>query len=148
MLDIIAELFIRDLNTLRNEISAYSQQENLWKIRGDIKNSGGNLCLHIIGNLQHFIGKVLGNTNYLRNREEEFSKKSVPKEELLKKIDETILIINKTFKELSKEDLLKEYPIEVLGGKKVSTHFFMIHLLTHLNYHLGQINYHRRLIEL
>ena len=118
----------------------------MWEITGDISNSAGNLCLHICGNLQHFIGSVLGGSGYKRDRDSEFSRKNVPVDEMIKKIDQTILIVKNTLSELDESKLEEIYPINVFG-KEMTTGFFLVHLTTHLNYHLGQINYHRRLLD-
>jgi uncharacterized damage-inducible protein DinB len=118
----------------------------LWKIDNDILNSGGNLCLHLVGNLKHFFGAILGNSGYVRNREEEFSLKNIPKSELIQQIEETLNVVISTLSQLSEEDLEKEYPIEALGYP-MTTEYFLIHLFGHLGYHLGQINYHRRLLD-
>ena len=45
------EFFERDLTALEKEITAYSDERNLWITSKHIKNSAGNLCLHVIGNL-------------------------------------------------------------------------------------------------
>ncbi|SDQ42188.1 Protein of unknown function [Chryseobacterium soldanellicola] len=142
----LKSLYTRDLNTLKTEIQAYKNEETLWVIENNISNSAGNLCLHLVGNLSHFFGAVLGNSGYVRNRELEFSLKGVPRAELLEKIDETLKTVIKTLDQLNKEDLEKDYPIEPLGYK-MTTEYFLIHLIGHLEYHLGQINYHRRLLD-
>jgi len=142
----LKEILIRDLNKLRSEIEMYTDESKLWVISGNIKNSDGNLCLHLTGNLQHFIGTVLGESGYVRNRDSEFSSKNIPKTKLLKSIDETIEVIEKTLSSLSEEVFSKIYPFE-FANKKVTTRYFLLHLVAHLNYHLGQINYHRRLIK-
>jgi uncharacterized damage-inducible protein DinB len=108
--------------------------------------TGGNLCLHLIGNLNTYIGKELGGTGYIRNRDLEFSQKDIPRDELLKKIDETILVVEKTLDIITNQQLEEEYPA-IVFAEKMSTGFFLIHLLAHLTYHLGQINYHRRLLD-
>lgn len=146
LLETLQSLFVRDLNKLRSEIELYQKEENLWKIEGAIANSAGNLCLHLIGNLNTYIGKELGKTGYVRNRELEFSQKDVPKKELLDKIDDTIEVVNASLKNVDESVLAIEYPILVFD-KKTSTEYMLIHLATHLTYHLGQINYHRRLID-
>lgn len=145
MKKIFLEIFDRDINKLRIETNLYEDEKKLWIIEKNIKNSGGNLCLHIIGNLNQFIGGVLGNTGYIRNRDAEFTIKGVSKKELLNSLDETQTIVNNTISSLSEEDFDKLYPIEVFNIK-MTTGFFLVHLATHLNYHLGQINYHRRII--
>ena len=142
---ILLELYERDLGKLREEIEAYSDEADLWKIDGDILNSTGNLCLHINGNLQHFFGAVLGGTDYVRNRDAEFADKGISREKMLADIDETRSVIKATLAKLSDEDLDKTYPIEVFR-KPMTTAYFLTHLATHLNWHLGQIDYHRRLL--
>lgn len=138
------ENFNKDLNKLKEEISLYKDESSLWIIKDGISNSAGNLCLHLIGNLNHFIGSVLGNTNYIRNRENEFSAKNILRSELYKEIDKTIAVVSKSLKNLSDEDFEKEFPI-LIRNEKVKTDFMLLHLIAHFSYHLGQINYHRRL---
>ena len=138
-------LFERDLKKLEAEISQYGSENKLWKIAGAITNSAGNLCLHLCGNLQHYIGTQLGNSGYVRNRPLEFSAKGLSKENLLNEIRTTKAIVLETLKNLSDSDLEKIYPEEVLGYP-MTTGFFLTHLFGHFGYHLGQINYHRRLV--
>jgi len=141
----LLEIFERDLNKLKDEIGLYKDDNSLWIVKNGINNSAGNLCLHLIGNLNHFIGATLGNTGYVRNREYEFAAKNIPVKDLLNNIDSTIKVVNQTLEKLSAEDFEKDFPLEK-HGKIVKTDFMLLHLLTHFNYHLGQINYHRRLI--
>lgn len=145
--DILKSLYNRDLNKLKVEIESYQNEESLWKIDENISNSGGNLCLHLLGNLNTYIGAELGNLGYVRQRDLEFSLKDIPKNELLEKLESLIEIVNSTLEKLSDEDLKKDYPQEALGYK-MTAKYFLIHLLSHLNYHLGQINYHRRLLDI
>ncbi len=146
IIETLKTLFARDLNKLRLEIELYTNETNLWKVEHDIRNSAGNLCLHLIGNLNAFVGKAIGKTDYTRNRESEFSLKNVPREELLEKIDNTIQVVNLTLSNLDENILKEEFPILVFE-KKTSVEYMLIHLSTHLSYHLGQINYHRRLLD-
>ena len=140
-------LFERDLNQLKKEIEAYQNEKNLWVVDHNITNSSGNLCLHLIGNLNTFIGGELGKTGYVRNRALEFSAKNIPKKELIEQIEETITIINCCLEKLDDLKLEEEYPILVFK-EKMSTGYFLTHLASHLAYHLGQINYHRRLLDI
>jgi len=142
----IKSLFLRDLNRLKKEISLYSSEDNLWLVDKEITNSSGNLCYHLIGNLKHFIGSQLGNTGYIRQRDLEFSAKNIPIKELQEGIDQTIEIIDSTLSKLSDEDLQLDYPLIVFKDK-MTVGYFLIHLNSHINYHLGQINYHRRLLD-
>jgi hypothetical protein len=140
-----SKLFLRDLKRLSKEIESYSDEADLWIVRHEISNSAGNLCLHLLGNLNAYIGANLGKTGYVRDRPAEFSLKDIPKDDLLNNIKSVSTIIEKVFLE-SAEDVLHEiYPEEVLGYP-MNTEYFLIHLYGHLNYHLGQINYHRRLL--
>ena len=142
----LISLFERDLEQLKKEISAYSEENALWVIDGDIKNSGGNLCLHICGNLQHFVGKMLGNSDYVRQREREFSDKDVPTTTLIALIETTRKVVIDTIDNLSAEDMQKKEPVGFYK-RDMSVGQFLIHLLCHLSYHMGQINYHRRLLN-
>jgi Protein of unknown function (DUF1572) len=139
-------LFLRDLEKVKKEIEQYQHEQNIWKTAEGIANSGGNLCLHLVGNLNTYIGAELGKTGYIRQRDLEFSLKDIPRSELLIKIDETIRIVGTTFDQLTDEQLVGEYPAPVLDGR-ATTEFFLVHLAMHLSYHLGQINYHRRLLD-
>lgn len=142
----LQKLFERDLNRLKQEIEAYTQEENLWKISENISNSAGNLCLHLLGNLNTYIGTGLGNTGYVRQRELEFSQKNVDKATLLKSIDEIKIIVHATLQSLTEEKLQEIYPIDIRPDGETVGHF-LIHTEAHLNYHLGQINYHRRMLD-
>ncbi len=146
MLEILGNLFIRDLDKLKTEITSYKKEDNLWKISGEILNSAGNLCLHLCGNLQHFVGAVLGDSGYVRKRDEEFSKRNIPTRELVAEIELTIEVMGKTFARLKEDDLQKIYPINVFGYE-MTTEYLLTHMATHFSYHLGQINYHRRMLD-
>ncbi|MFN7117409.1 MAG: DinB family protein [Saprospiraceae bacterium] len=139
-------LFRRELEKLKQEISQYQAEHHIWKIDKNIANSAGNLCLHLVGNLNHFIGKILGDTDYVRDREAEFSSKDIPQATLVQMIEDTIITVEKSLGKLNAEALQKTYPVEVFGYQ-MTTEFFLVHLAMHLDYHLGQINYHRRLLD-
>ena len=142
----LMELFERDLNKLIEEINLYKDEDQLWLVKEGISNSAGNLCLHLVGNLNHFIGAALGNTGYVRHRDDEFALKNIPRQDLVININNVMLVVKNTLNKLSTEDLEKDFPLEK-HGKIVSTTHMLIHLLVHLGYHLGQINYHRRLLD-
>jgi uncharacterized damage-inducible protein DinB len=142
----IKSIFIRDLSKLKGEIESYPDENSIWEIRSDINNSAGNLTLHLIGNLNTYIGSELNKTGYIRNRELEFTRKNVSRVQLIQSIEATISVIENALDQLSVTDLEKEYPI-LIWEKKTSTDYVLIHLTTHLAYHLGQINYHRRLLN-
>lgn len=142
----LSVLFERDLKSLIKNITLYKKEENLWITRGEITNSGGNLCQHICGNLRHFIGAVIGGSDYKRQRELEFSSKNIPVEVLSGELEKTLSEVKEVLKNLTSGELQKKFPLEVMGYE-MSTEYFLIHLYGHLNYHLGQVNYHRRLVE-
>lgn len=146
VIETLKTLYLRDLDKLRTEIEAYKSEEAIWKKNNEIPNSAGNLTLHLIGNLNHFIGGEIGKTGYIRQRDLEFSTESEPRTELLKRIDEVIQVVDSSFSKLSPEDLEKEYPL-IVYQEKMSTGTILMYLLSHLSYHLGQINYHRRLLD-
>jgi len=105
------------------------------------------LTIHLIGNLNHFIGSVLGNTSYIRQREREFSDTNVHRKQLLLQIEDIKQLINRVISNLSASDLQGIYPIHI-RKEGMTVEQFLIHLYGHLNYHLGQINYHRRLLDI
>ena len=146
LIETLKSLFTRDLTRVRTEIQLYKKEENLWKVETQLSNSAGNLCLHLVGNLNTYIGKEIGNTGYVRNRDLEFSSKNIPREVLFNKIDDTIQVIKQSLDNLDETSLATEYPVLVFEDK-ASTEYLLVHLATHLTYHLGQINYHRRLID-
>jgi hypothetical protein len=144
--DSLLEIFERDLRKLEAEIKLYRNEKDLWIVNGEISNSAGNLCLHLIGNLKHFIGEVLGETGFVRNRDHEFSAKYVTRQDLIDDIAATIEAVKTGFDKLSAEDFDKNFPVEK-RGEIVKMDFMLLHLLGHFSYHLGQINYHRRILS-
>ena len=145
--DTLTELFERDLQRLKTEIELYKDEDNLWILEKGISNTAGNLCLHVIGNLNHFIGATLGKTGYVRHRDDEFSLKNIPDQDLVTNINNCILMLKNTFPKLSDADMENDFPLEKHGAIVSNMHMLM-HLYGHLSYHLGQINYHRRLLDL
>lgn len=143
--DELAPLFKRDLEHLKREIMLFEDEEMLWSTAGAILNSPGNLCFHLCGNLRHYIGHVLGGTNYKRNRLHEFNGASVMKKDLAALIDLTIDEITLALSQLKEEQLRIVFPIQIFEIP-MSTSHFLLHLYGHFSYHLGQINYYRRLI--
>ena len=142
----LIKLFKRDLTKLKEEIQLYNKESNLWITDKLVSNSAGNLALHLVGNLNHFIGTALGNTGYVRQRDLEFSLKNISVEELIKQINDTIMVVENTLSSLTQSDLDKEYEKNPFK-EKMTTEYFLLHLSMHLAYHLGQVNYHRRLLD-
>jgi uncharacterized damage-inducible protein DinB len=142
----LQNVYIRDLNKLKQELELYVNEAVIWKTQKQIANSAGNLCLHLVGNLNTYIGATLGKTGYIRNRDLEFSQKDVTRKELIQKVEATISMIEKVLPTISEAKIQQEYPMLVLA-EKTTTEYFLVHLAAHLSYHLGQVNYHRRLLD-
>jgi hypothetical protein len=141
----LAALYTRDLTRLVQELSAFPDTATLWQTRAGISNAAGNLALHLEGNLREFVGRQLGRSVFVRDRPREFSDSGIEKAELLKRLsavrDEIPLVIAG----LSDDDLAADYPV-IYGGMTLPTRQMLIHLEGHLSYHLGQIDYLRRLL--
>ena len=146
IIEALQKIFKRDLEKLKQEIASYRDENNLWVVDKSIANSSGNLCLHLVGNLNTYIGEEIGKTGYVRNRDLEFSLKNIPQLQLVKMIEDTIAVVENGLNKLNENDLEKEYPLLVFK-EKTSIGYFLIHLAVHLGYHLGQVNYHRRLLD-
>ena len=144
--DSLKTLLERDLHQLRQEIEAYQEEQALWRVAPGISNSAGNLCLHLLGNLNTYIGAQLGHSGYVRHRDLEFSAKDVPRAELLAGIDETRRVVAAALAAVSDAQLAAEYLTSVFEAPAPLAQF-LVHLAGHLTYHLGQINYHRRLLD-
>ena len=140
----IQAIMARDLRGLRRELEAYGDERDVWRVPPGAGNSAGNLALHLTGNIQHFIGTVLGGSRYVRNRDAEFNRRDVPRAELLREVDAAVASLD-ALSRVSDADLAKPYP-QAVGGVTLATGDFLIHLAAHFTWHLGQMDYHRRLI--
>jgi len=140
---VLAGFYERDIRTLIKELNLFSQEENLWKTQGSVKNPGGNLALHIIGGMNYLIGATLAGTGYVRHRDQEFILKGIARNELVAQLEALIPMINKTLNSISLDD---EYPL-IFDDEKRSNAYVLVQLSLHLNYHLGQVNYLRRVLE-
>ena len=141
----LTELFERDLIMLREELNKFEDEANIWAVPPGIANSAGNLVLHLMGNLNHFVGSMLGNTGYVRTRDLEFSKKNIPREQMIADISRTMEVVVPVLNALTRENLESNFPFEAFGQR--TTLFYLTHFYGHLSYHLGQINYLRRILE-
>ena len=136
---------VRELQTFIKEIEAFPSDDSVWHTRRGVTNSAGNLALHVCGNLQDFVGRVLGGTAYVRNRELEFSQREGTRASLVANLNATIDVIKATLPEVTDETMAADYPMQ-LAGKTLNTATFLIHLGAHLAFHLGQAGYLRRII--
>ena len=141
----LAALFSRDLAKLSKQIESFPTDELLWQTLPGVINSAGNLALHIEGNLSEFVGRELGGLPYQRNRELEFSSKAGSRAELRSRLAKLRESIPAVIEVLNPDELEKEYP-QVVLNRPMSTGEFLIHLYGHLNWHLGQVEYLRRLL--
>jgi hypothetical protein len=144
-IDILRMLLRRELAAVRRSIEAYPDEKSLWVEKPGLPNTGGNLALHLAGNLQHFFGTVLGQTGYTRDRDSEFSRREVPRAQILAQLDAADKAIAAGMDAITDDVLPKPYP-EKVGGVTIATGTFATHLLSHLAYHLGQLDYHRRVV--
>lgn len=141
----VAAIIERELRTLRAEIEACSDERDLWLVAPGIANPPGVLAAHLVGNLQHFIGARMGGTGYVRDRDAEFARRDRSRAELLASIDETRGVVRATLAALPEHELDEDFP-DVVAGVRVTTGDLLIHIVSHLAYHLGQIDYNRRLL--
>ncbi|MDH4043977.1 MAG: DinB family protein [Gemmatimonadota bacterium] len=143
--DVLKRLLLRDLDALRRELMAYEREADLWTCPPGIENSAGTLALHAAGNIQHFLGTHLAGTEYVRDREREFTGRGIPRSELVQEIERAKDAARLALDAFSTARLDEPLPIDV-GGVRPQTGTFLMHLAAHLAYHLGQVDYHRRLV--
>lgn len=145
--DSLRAIIGRDLRTLRREIEAYPDDESVWRTFPGAPNSGGTLALHLCGNVRHFVGAVLGGSGYRRDRDAEFARRGVTRSELARGVDDAIADVDRALAALPDESLGEDYPSPVGSARlRLITGDLLVHLATHLTYHLGQIDYHRRFV--
>ncbi len=144
MIDAIRRCVRRDLDTLAAELAAYPDDTAVWALPAGTPNSAGTLTLHLAGNLRHFIGATLGDTGYVRDRDREFATRDVPRDELYPLITVTQAEVDATLARLDPAAVDTPYPLP-LNNHTIPTGRFLVHLTTHLAYHLGQVDFHRRL---
>jgi len=138
-------LILRELGAVRRSLEAYPDEGSLWTEPPGLPNPGGTLALHVAGNLRHFVGHVLGGIAYRRDRPAEFALRGVPRSELLAGIEAARDAVDRTLSALPDDAMARPYA-ESISGKTVSTGDFLAHLAVHLGWHLGQLDYHRRVV--
>ena len=143
--DDLHAVMVRDLRALAREVSAYPSDAHLWQVMPGITNAGGNLALHLAGNLRHFLGAVLGASGWVRDREREFNARDVARAAVVAEIEIAIGEVDRVMPTLTDATLAAPFPVEVLG-RRLPTGRFLTHLCSHFAYHLGQIDYHRRIV--
>jgi hypothetical protein len=140
-----ARFFGRELATVRDELLAYPDPTLIWAMPPGVPNSSGTLALHIAGNLRWFIGAQLGGSGYRRDRDAEFSLRNVDRDELIRQVEAAADEVTRGLATLDDARLDEPFPLEV-GGVRLPTGRFIGHLAVHLAYHLGQMDYHRRIV--
>ena len=145
MITAVRSVLLRELAALRRSVEAYPDDASLWAAPPGAPNAGGTLALHLAGNLQHYVGAVLGGSGYVRDRDAEFARRDVPRAAILAEIDRARGAVERGMETLGDESLDGAYP-EAIGGRSLTMGDFLVHLATHLAYHLGQLDYHRRLV--
>ena len=141
----LAALFARDLARLIQELRAFPDTASVWKTAPGVTNAAGTLALHLEGNLREYIGRQLGRIDYQRDRPLEFSARGVGRDELIARLEAVRTQIPEVIASLSPGQLDAIYPENVLK-QPITTRQFLIHLAGHLNYHLGQVDYLRRVV--
>ena len=145
LLPSIAAILDRDLRALRREVEAYPDDRGVWQEVPGISNVAGTLVLHLAGNIQHYVGARLGKTGYVRDRPAEFARRGVTRPELIREIEAARASVKAALSGPRLPDPAADYP-EAVGGTTVATGDYLVHLTTHFAYHLGQIDYHRRVV--
>lgn len=140
----LKRVLVRDLEGLRAQLNAYPEEHQLWELPSGISNSGGTLALHLVGNVRHFIGATIGGSGFVRDRDAEFGGRNISVSDIEESIDNAIEEVSRALDLVTDEMMEREYPIEV-GGERLSTGQFLTHLVNHFAYHLGQLDYHRRM---
>lgn len=145
MIESLRRVLARDLGTLVREIELYPEDTLLWQAVPGQPTAGGNLALHLVGNLRHFIGATLGATGFVRDREREFSTTGGDREALVAAVQAMAREVDATLGGLDPGRLSEPFPLEI-QGIRLSTEQVLVHLAGHLAFHLGQIDYHRRAV--
>lgn len=141
----ISALLQRELRALRRELELYPTDEALWATPPGITNAGGTLAIHVLGNLRHYVGDRLGGTGYVRDRPSEFAVRGVPRERILAELDRAVEDVRASLERLDPARLEQPYP-DVVGGHRVETADYLAQVAVHLAYHVGQLDYHRRIV--
>lgn len=142
----LVTLFVRELETVQREVEMCSDDVALWATSPGVSNSVGNLGAHLAGNVQHFIGAVLGKSGYVRNRDHEFSRREGTRAEIIADLQAAIDAVKKYLPAMTDAGFEREYP-EAVGGVKMRTSLFLMHLASHAAFHLGQADYLRRTLS-
>jgi Protein of unknown function (DUF1572) len=145
LLEDLKVLYLREIATLERELDLYPDDASLWKELPGLPNPAGNLVLHLAGSLQHFFGATLGNTGYQQNREAEFSTRNVSRSDLKQELSSARQGVIAAFEHLTEDSLTQVFPVQ-FADAPFSIRLTLLQFLGHLAYHLGQVDYHRRVV--
>jgi Protein of unknown function (DUF1572) len=145
LLEDLKVLYLREITTLERELDLYPDDASVWEELPGLPNPGGNLILHLAGSLQHFFGASLGNAGYQRNREAEFTKRNVSRSDLKQELSRAKFGVIAAFENLTEDRLTEVFPVQ-FADAPFSIRLTLLQFLGHLAYHLGQIDYHRRMV--
>ncbi len=141
--DALRRLLVRDLEMAGRQVAAYPNDRLLWTELPGRPNPGGTLAVHVAGNLDHYVGAVLGGTGYLRDRDRELTVRGLTRAEVGGEVSAAVRTVSRVLGDLGPEVLAAPFP-ELQRGRRLRTGDFLIHLAIHLGYHLGQLDSHRR----
>ncbi len=145
LLEDLKAIYLREVATLQRELDLYPDEASVWKELPGLPNSAGNLILHLAGSLQHFFGAMLGDTGYVRDRDAEFTKRAVSRTDLRKELEAARAGVNAGFANVTEARLRQPFPAK-FADTELSTQLTLLQFLSHLAYHLGQLDYHRRVV--
>jgi uncharacterized damage-inducible protein DinB len=143
MTDDVRTLLVRELEAFAREVELFPDDLSLFRTLPGVSNSAGNLAIHVCGNLKHFVGAVLGGTGYVRDRDAEFRARAGRREDVARELRETAAVVAETLAKLPEAALGQRYP-QPIADMELSCGRWLMHLVAHLAFHLGQAGYLRR----
>jgi len=141
----LARVLTRELEGFERELMLFPDEASVWRTAPGVTNPAGTLALHVAGNLQHYVGAVLGGSGYVRDRTAEFSRRDVPRAEIVAELRAAVRAVESTLPHLPVARLDEPYR-ETMTGMVMPAGRFLLHLCTHAAHHLGQVGYLRRIV--
>jgi hypothetical protein len=138
-------MLMRELETFQREVEMFPDDASLWRVVPGVTNSVGTLAIHVAGNLRSMVGAVLGGSGYVRNRDAEFSRRGLTREEVKAELERAKKEIEPVLRMLDDTALAAPFPGD-LHGMAMPTRRFLIALEAHSAFHLGQAGYLRRIV--